>query len=42
MNDIVAFQSYVLESAYRSKRTDLKNYITKSVKIYPFMCSFSC
>jgi len=34
MNDIVAFQSYVLESAYRSKRTDLENYINKSVKIW--------
>jgi len=34
MNDIIAFQSYVLESAYKTKRVTLEHYVTKSVNIW--------
>ena len=34
MNSIIAFQSYVLESAYKTKRVTLEHYVTKSVDIW--------
>ena len=34
MNEIIAFQSYVLESAYRVNSITLEHYVTKSVNIW--------